>query len=108
MPIKPSSLTINDGSSNNTRFIWVNAANDYSFAEKVNIAVTEAGIGADVNLDDIALISIVDCRLDIIKIPSSTVIILASQGTAQSRKTNAKTNCFISKPSSLKNPRKLK
>ena len=67
-------VTIYDRSCHNIGVIGVCAADRDSSAAKVHISIAIAGVSAGFNLYDVAVIGIVNCRLDIIKIRRAIVI----------------------------------
>jgi hypothetical protein len=58
----------------NIRVIWVNTADGDRFALKVNITIAKAGVSTRLNLDCVAIVSIVYSCLDVIKIRWAIVI----------------------------------
>ena len=69
-----AALTVDHGFFNYTRIIRFSTANRNCLPSKVDIAVTFAGIYPWLNLNNITVIGIVDCHLDVIEIGRGIII----------------------------------
>ena len=82
MPLFLRALAANDSRSNDNRIICINAPDSDGLAEKVDVPVAIAGVCSGLDFDNIAVIGIVDCRLDVVEICGVIVINSDYPGTA--------------------------
>jgi hypothetical protein len=74
MGVRFRSVTVDDSRGDDACIVWVSASDSDGFAKKLNIAVAGARICAGQDNYYIAVVGIVDCGLDIVKIRRPIII----------------------------------
>lgn len=74
MVLARCTIAVDDSCSDYVRVVRGNTSDRDGFAEEVNIVVAFAGICAGEDDDNIAIIGIVDCCLDIVEIRRAVII----------------------------------
>jgi hypothetical protein len=74
MSVRIAAIAVNDRGGDDVGVVWVNASDCDGLAEEVDVSISGASVRAGLDFDNIAVIRIVNCRLNVIEIRRPIVI----------------------------------